>query len=352
MAILLEDIIKELFIPLSGRYKEILEERFGLKTGKPLSLEAIGKKRGITRERVRQIINLAIEKISVPSQFSNYLEWSVNQINLWGGVEAEDVFFQESRIHFFYNLNIEKNFDQKLKFLILISGKINFYNQDKNFKSFFYLSEKELLRLKKIITAFDKELTSKKGVFKAEEFYLTIKKLSSRFKLNESVICSYLALKNDIETNILNEVGLKKLRRIKPRNIRDQLHLVFQKVSRPIHFAEAVKIIEANNYWKKPLNIHTVHNELIKDRRFVLIGRGIYALKEWGYQGGTVKDVLERILSRAEKPMSIEDILLAVNKELKVKEETIKFNLKKYSQFQILDDGRYVLKSKLKVLKA
>ncbi len=348
----LDEIIKESFKLLPERYKNILKERFGLQNGCPLSLESIGKKRKITRERVRQIVNLAMKKVVIPESFIKHLDWAVNQINMWGGVESEEMFFKEAIIHYFYDKKPEKFFKEKYKFLLLSSGKIKSHNKDKNFKSFFYVSDKDLARFKRIISDFQEKLDKKNGIFKTEEFYQAIKSISFKTKLNESIICSYLALKNDIETNILDEVGLNTLKRIKPRNIKDQLHLIFQKVARPIHFSEAVKIIEANNYWKRPLNIHTVHNELIRDSRFVLIGRGIYALKEWGYEGGTVKQVLEKILSKAKKPLSLKEILAAVNKELIVKEETVKFNLKKYPQFRLLDNGKYILESKLKVLEA
>ena len=40
---------------LSQKTKDIFDRRFGVKTGEPETLEAIGKTLGITRERVRQI---------------------------------------------------------------------------------------------------------------------------------------------------------------------------------------------------------------------------------------------------------------------------------------------------------
>ncbi len=64
----LGEIIKEGLENLSKRYKEILEERYGLKDGRCLSLEAIGRKRNVTRERIRQIINLAFKKIKFPEE--------------------------------------------------------------------------------------------------------------------------------------------------------------------------------------------------------------------------------------------------------------------------------------------
>lgn len=55
----IEKIIKD----LSPREQEVLEVRFGLKDGIPLSLEEAAKKLNVTRERVRQIQERALEKI-------------------------------------------------------------------------------------------------------------------------------------------------------------------------------------------------------------------------------------------------------------------------------------------------
>ena len=57
----------------------------------------------------------------------------------------------------------------------------------------------------------------------------------------------------------------------------------------------------------------TVNNELIKDPRFVLIGRGLYALSEWGYEPGTVKDVLVQILKDSGKALRKEDVLQLIS---------------------------------------
>ena len=347
----IKNILRESFKFLPERYKKILEERFGLKTGVSLSLEAIGKKRGITRERVRQIVSLGLKKIVVPEKFEPYLSWAKDEIRLWGGVKEESVFAREAEIHFFSGRPKEKFFFVNYKFLLLASGEIKQYNQNERFKPFFYLGEKDLKRFENIASLFEKELRQRE-ILSSEKFAGVVEQISKKYGLTESVVCSYIALLKSVRTNILGEVGFSSLRRIKPRGIKDQLHLVFQKVGQPLHFSEAVKIIEGNNYWPKPLNIHTVHNELIKDGRFVLVGRGIYALREWGYLGGTVKDALERILSASKRSLSFEEIASQVKKELRVKDETIKFNLKRFPQFQLLPDGRWTLKKNIKPKKA
>ena len=48
---------------LDQREKRIISQRFGLSGGKPKTLEDIGKKLGVTRERIRQLQNVALAKL-------------------------------------------------------------------------------------------------------------------------------------------------------------------------------------------------------------------------------------------------------------------------------------------------
>ena len=49
--------------PLSDRNRDVILRRFGLKNGRPETLESIGQGYGITRERVRQIEEYAIKNL-------------------------------------------------------------------------------------------------------------------------------------------------------------------------------------------------------------------------------------------------------------------------------------------------
>src|SRR5258705_3105750 len=48
---------------LDDREKKIIFQRFGLDGGKPNTLEAVGKKFGVTPERIRQLQNIALSKL-------------------------------------------------------------------------------------------------------------------------------------------------------------------------------------------------------------------------------------------------------------------------------------------------
>ena len=94
--------------------------------------------------------------------------------------------------------------------------------------------------------------------------------------------------------------------------------------------------------FSKKAHIATTHNELIKDPRFVLVGRGLYALSEWGYINGIVKDVITKILDKS-GPLSKKEIVEKVMKERYVKENTILVNLQNSKNFKKEKDGKYSL---------
>ena len=94
--------------------------------------------------------------------------------------------------------------------------------------------------------------------------------------------------------------------------------------------------------FSKKAHIATTHNELIKDPRFVLVGRGLYALSEWGYINGIVKDVITKILDKS-GPLTKKEIVEKVMKERYVKENTILVNLQNSKNFKKEKDGKYSL---------
>ena len=103
-------------------------------------------------------------------------------------------------------------------------------------------------------------------------------------------------------------------------------------MKKPLHFREIARLIDEHGLYKLGKKTHpqTVHNELIKDGRFVLVGRGTYALSDWGYRPGTVREVLSSILKDNIEPMSREELLKAVMKVRQVKRSTVIINLNSF----------------------
>jgi len=353
----LSKLINSILSGLYPRYAKILEKRYGLKDGQPRSLEEIGKEEGITRERVRQIIENGQKKIegsfNNPSflDWQEYINWAKNHLSLWGGIRKEDLFLDEIKNHFFHQEK-ERFLEKKIKFLLISSQKIFFQPKSQERESFFYLNQEAKERLEKILFSFYKKIENSGGIVDSQKFSKIITSLAQKNSLSESTICSYLSLDKRIGINILGEIGFKENNFIKPRNIRDQVYLVFRQLKTPLHFKELHQLIREKNLWPRQISLHTVHNELIRDPRFVLVGRGTYALKEWGYQGGTTKDILLTILEKSKKPLSFEEIKKQLDKQFISKKSTILLNLQRMPQVKKLPNGKYILKKKIKVLKA
>jgi RNA polymerase primary sigma factor len=65
---LLKEQVEEVLATLSDRERKVLEERFGLKDGRPKTLEEVGRLFVVTRERIRQIEAKALRKLRHPSR--------------------------------------------------------------------------------------------------------------------------------------------------------------------------------------------------------------------------------------------------------------------------------------------
>jgi hypothetical protein len=155
---------------------------------------------------------------------------------------------------------------------------------------------------------------------------------------------SFMSLSKELGRNVFGEIGLVSWAEVKPKGVRDKAYLVLKRENKPKHFTEIAKLINSTGFSSKKANIQTVHNELIKDSRFVLVGRGMYGLSEWGYQPGTVKEVLVGILKGSQKPIARADLIAKVLDTRMVKENTILLNLQDSKVFSKREDGSYVLR--------
>ena len=128
---------------------------------------------------------------------------------------------------------------------------------------------------------------------------------------------------------------------VNPKNIRDKIYVILKENGKHMHFNEISEAIKGSDFKRKDVTTQAIHNELIKDKRFVLIGRGIYALKEWGYSKGTVADIIEDVLKKANEPLHRDEIVKRVLKSRYVKETTILLNLQGKPQFKRVAKATY-----------
>ncbi|HUW71829.1 MAG TPA: sigma factor-like helix-turn-helix DNA-binding protein [Candidatus Humimicrobiaceae bacterium] len=311
-----QKICQELLNGLPQRQKEILSRRFGLKGGEKETLEAIGKDFGITRERVRQVEEDGFLKIKPKTaERQKIFQYFKQYLKRCGGFKKEEILLEELG---------GKKHQSQVYFLLAVSDDFRRFGEDLDFYSFWSIDKNSLGSVKNITGAIYNR-------FKKAGKPLGLKELDSF--TDSKFLTNYLEVSKKILKNPDGFYGLKDWPEINPRGVKDKAYLVFKKIGKPLHFNEVAKSIEG-------ALIQTVHNELIKDPRFILVGRGIYALKEWGYEPGQVKDVIAKIL-RENGPLTQGEILERVSKQRLVKENTILLNLSNKKIFLRNPQGKY-----------
>ncbi len=180
----------------------------------------------------------------------------------------------------------------------------------------------------------------KDEILSGEQLSPILVKMAKANDVNDFIATNYLLLSKKFATSPYNDIGLSHWGEINPKTARAKAYLVLKKHGKPLHFNELAELINLKKFDEKQVYPQTIHNELIKDNRFVLVGRGIYALKEHGYQAGTAKDVLRKIL-KENGPLNIKDIMKEIGKQRILRENTIIINLHNKKYFKKLPDSRY-----------
>lgn len=333
-----KQITKTLLEVLPERARDVLEKRYGLsKSGDTFTLESIGQSYGITRERVRQIENYGIQSIQKSEVYKKHydlfieLQKLIDQLG--GGVIAEHVLLDE--------LTADPLTRNHLYFLLVVGDPFYKSKENPNYSHRWYTERKIADHVETALRNVHKglnrdELVSESDImtrFRAELTELAVEH-------NEDVLMRWLQMSKKIGRNPLGDWGPADSPNIRIKGIRDYAYLAVKRHGSPMHFREVAESI--NELFGHEAHVATTHNELIKDDRFVLVGRGLYALTEWGYTAGVVKDVLREILT-SEGPLSREEIIDKVRKERYVKDNTILVNLQDTTFFKKLANGTYTL---------
>jgi len=327
---------KRLIMALAERSRDVMTKRYGLgKDPEPMTLDAIGKTYGITRERVRQIENHALAVIRKSKQYTEE-KTTFDEIekvihNLGGIIVEQDLLDYVST---------DASIQSHINFLLVVGHPFTKIKEDEDFKHRWLidneLSEKVHNALKKLYSTLKgDELLSEPDIIKS--FLEHLEDVSEKYK-NEEIAKRWLSLSKKIGKNTLGEWGKTESSNISTKGMRDYAYLIIRKHGSPIHFREVAKII--TEVFKIKAHVATTHNELIKDPRFVLVGRGLYALSEWGYMSGVVKDVIKKLIEK-NGLLTKAEVIEKVMKERYVKENTIVINLQNPKYFKKNKEGRY-----------
>ena len=332
-----QKICSKILTNLSQRQEEVILRRFGLEKEEKETLERIGQNFGITRERIRQIEVDAFNKIErqkeekdlkkVFTLFEQYLREK-------GGLKREDVLLTD--------LAGNRVLQNHIFFLLTLGDSFHRFPENQDFYSLWTIERNLLQKAKNISENVIKKFERDKKSLLEENFF----NLAKNEKDPELFLSSIESTKRIIR-GPLGNFGLVDWPEIKPRGIRDKAYLTLKKNGEPLHFREIAALaskLEGEACRKKDVFSQSVHNELIRDERFVWVGRGIYALREWGYNSGTVRDVIQEVLQKSKEPLTKKEIVREVLAQRIVKENTVLLNLQNKKFFLKDNQERYNLR--------
>lgn len=334
-----QKVTKRIMSHLHDRSGDVIMHRFGLTPdGEKKTLGEIGKKYNITRERVRQIEDVAINLIKKSNAFKTeqaVFDELKKLIHSLGTIIAE----HDLLVH----ISKDKNIQNHIHFYLTLGDFFKKHREDEHFYARWSvddeIAEKVHDSLRKLYASLnDEDLVPEAEIIK--KFFNHMKDIAEQYK-NEEIARRWLSMSKAIEKNPLGEWGKFSSPNIRTRGVKDYAYLVMRRHGSPMHFREVADAISKT--FGKKIHYATCHNELIRDSRFVLVGRGMYALAEWGYKTGIAREVIQDILKREKEPLSKDEIVSKVMKERYFKKNTILVNLANSKYFKKNKNGLYSL---------
>lgn len=318
------------------REREIIARRFGLFDRKE-TLEQIGEMLGITRERVRQLEKSVVAKLKASAEQGKVPHIADFQ------TKVQDLLAESGQVarvsELAKQLSDDANRDEQARvaFLGQLCPELTVISEDDNFYNSISLTKFADDKALKQRVADLIETIKKLGEPK------TIEQIAKADGVEDPKQAAALASTSKQLATLNGRWGLIKWPMVNPKNIRDKIYVILKENGKHMHFNEIAAAIKDSDFKRKDVTTQAIHNELIKDKRFVLIGRGIYALKEWGYEKGTVADIITEVLRQANEPLHRDEIVKRVLKSRFVKETTILLNLQGKPQFKRVAKATYTL---------
>lgn len=329
----LQSVINELFLVLTEKEKDVVIRRFSLNNSPKQTLERIGKHFNVTRERIRQIENIALLKLRrhiANSQLRHINKAAKEILEKHGGVMKESLLTAET----LNAIGKKSVLDGSIvKLSLAVDDELAKNERSGTLDPAWRFDAISIYNIRSITDAAYKSLKKKTTTMSAEDLVILIQKLDlfhDRQPTAELILSCFEIDRRLKETT--EGWGLMEWRTINPRSIRDKALIILRKEAKPMHFVDIANKTADIGLSKKMVTTQAVHNELIRYADFVLVGRGLYALKEWGYAPGTVSDVITGIL-KEKGPLSKKDIIKEVQKQREVQIGTISLNLQKNPHF-------------------
>ena len=319
------------------REKEIISRRFGL-TGTKETLEQIGEMLSITRERVRQLEKAILIRLQISAEENQIPELAAaEKILIRNLIEMGRVAKISDLADKVYGRETTASEKTGIYFIATFSKSLTVVEENDRYHAAVGIAEYGDSK------AIREKVDEIVKVIKDNKKPMTIDELDNKLDYEHPDYIKAVASISKLLATLNGVWGLAKWPAVNPKNIRDKIFVILETKKEPMHFSEIAAEIKKSNFKRKNVTIQAIHNELIKDARFVLIGRGIYALSSWGYKKGTISEIIKSILEKAGKPLTREEIVKQVLKVRKVKETTILLNLQNKALFKKVDKNSYTL---------
>lgn len=343
-------VVDALLLALAPKEADVVRRRHGLTEKGKETLEVIGKEYNVTRERIRQIENQSLEKMRQAEKYREIIHdietVLSHALQDHGGAIEENMLYD----YLLTEQEKENHHPRYLSFIVthLLPEKIEPLPKRKKYDKGWKLKHVDIEYINDVIHALE-SISKDHGMPQIfEDIHEKIQKhdiyAQHEEKLTKQAIRSFLHVAGTIDKNPYEEYGLRKWGHVKPKRMHDRVYLVLRKSGEPMHFEDIAA--EISSVFQKKAYPPTVHNELILNKEYVLVGRGIYALREWGFKEGVVASVIEDVLLHAGKPLSRSEIIDTVLQQRLVKKNTIMLALTDKKRFVKTEDGLYTVVQK------
>lgn len=339
----LSNVIEDIFMVLTPKEKEVVIKRFALDHKEKRTLESIGRGFNVTRERVRQIEKIALTKLrrTVSSTKFRYIyELAQAVLKEEGGILLEETLIQRILSMVEPSMDVDEHV---IRLGLTISPGLEALEKNNFYHLNWRLGTIPMSLIKSVLDTAIQILKTANEIIPSDNFISTLQNSPalSQLDLQKKFLQSVLTIDCRI-MQIQEGYGLSAWRHVNPKSIRDKALIVLRRANAPLHFTEIARRIKESDFDEKNVTVQAVHNELIRYPQFVLVGRGLYGLKEWGYSEGTVADIIEDLLKK-KSPMTKKEITDGVLNQRSVKKGTISLNLQKNPHFVRVGRAVYAL---------
>ena len=319
------------------REREIISRRFGL-TGNRETLEQIGETLSITRERVRQLEKAILIHLQICAEEGEIAELApAEKILIRNLTEMGRVAKLSDLANKVYGKETMMSERAGIYFIATFSQSLTIVEEnDKYYTAVGIADYGDSLKIRERVD----EIV---GIIHKNKQPMTLDELDNKLNYEHPDHIKAVASISKLLATLNGVWGLAKWPSVNPKNIRDKIFVILEAKKEPMHFSDIAKEIKESNFKRKNVTVQAIHNELIKDPRFILIGRGIYALNSWGYKKGTISDIIKSILEKSDKPLTREEIVKHVLHVRRVKETPILLNLQNKELFKKVGRNSYTL---------